>query len=103
MNKDLVLREHLAIERTRLANETTFLAFVRTGLYFIVAGSTLGQIMETFFWQVAGVPLVVIGGLIILAGAYRYRRVKKAIDQSKQNVGNASESFIKYARGNYCE
>lgn len=49
MNTDLILREHLAIERTRLANETTLLAYIRTGLYFLVAGSTLGQIVETTF------------------------------------------------------
>lgn len=35
MNKDLVLREYLAIERTKLANETTLLAYIRTGLYFL--------------------------------------------------------------------
>jgi putative membrane protein len=103
MNKDLILREYLAIERTRLANETTFLAYVRTGLYFIVAGSTLGQLMETYFWQIAGTPLVLIGVVIIFLGAWRYRKVKKAIEQSKRNVGNSTEEFIKYARGNYSE
>lgn len=42
MNKDLVLREHLAFERTKLANETTLQAYFRTGIYFLVAGSTVG-------------------------------------------------------------
>lgn len=37
MNKDLVLREYLAIERTKLANERTLLTYIRTGLYFLVA------------------------------------------------------------------
>lgn len=59
MNKDLVLREYLAIERTKLANETTLLAYIRTGLYFLVAGSTLGHIISTPFWTIFGTPLIV--------------------------------------------
>jgi uncharacterized membrane protein YidH (DUF202 family) len=54
MNKDLVLREYLAIERTRLANETTLLAYIRTGLYFLVAGSTLGHLIASEFWADCG-------------------------------------------------
>jgi putative membrane protein len=103
MNKDLILREYLAIERTRLANETTFLAYIRTGLYFIVAGSTLGQVIHTPFWEIAGTPLMITGILIMIAGLLRYRFVKKAINKSKQNVGQSTEEFIKYARGNFTE
>jgi len=99
MNKDLVLREHLAIERTRLANETTMLAYIRTGLYFIVAGSTLGQVVHTVFWQMAGVPVLIIGLIIIGFGTVRFMRVRKSIEASRANVGNSSETFIKAVRG----
>lgn len=99
MNKDLVLREYLAIERTKLANETTLLAYIRTGLYFLVAGSTLGHIISTPFWTIFGTPLIVIGFLIMALGVIRYLRLKKAIDQSRTNVGNSSEAFIRSVRG----
>ena len=99
MNKDLVLREYLAIERTRLANETTLLAYIRTGLYFLVAGSTLGEVIKSSFWQIVGIPLVVIGLLIMLWGAIRYFRLRKAIDASKKNIGNSSAAFIKSVVG----
>ena len=95
MNKDLVLREYLAIERTRLANETTLLAYIRTGLYFLVAGSTLGELIDSSFWKIAGTPLVVIGLLITLLGLLRYFRLRNAIELSKKNIGNSSEAFIK--------
>lgn len=98
MNKDLVLREHLAIERTKLANETALLAYIRTGLYFLVAGSSLGQLIQTTFWRIAGPPLVIIGVLIVVFGAYRFRKLKRAIELSKKNVGNSTESFIKLVR-----
>jgi putative membrane protein len=99
MNKDLVLREFLAVERTKLANETTLLAYIRTGLYFLIAGSTLGHIVETTFWKIAGVPLMVIGILIMIGGMIRFKRVSKAIELSKQNIGNSSDAFLKLARG----
>lgn len=99
MNKDLVLREYLAIERTKLANETTFLAYIRTGLYFLVAGSTLGQIIGTDFWKIVGTPLIVIGLLVMILGFIRYLRLRSAIDNSRKNVGNSSEAFIRSVRG----
>lgn len=99
MNKDLVLREHLAIERTRLANETTLLAYIRTGLYFLVAGSTLGQVVDTTFWKVAGAPLIVVGLLIMAAGVFRFFRIKKVIRRSRKNIGHASAEFIRQVRG----
>lgn len=95
MNKDLVLREYLAIERTKLANETTLLAYIRTGLYFLVAGSTLGHLLATEFWRIVGPPLVVVGLIIMVLGIIRYLRLRKAIEASKKNVGNSSEAFIR--------
>lgn len=99
MNKDLILREHLAIERTRLSNETTLLAYIRTGLYFIVAGSTLGHLIETVFWNIAGPPLIIIGVAIMTLGVVRFRKVSKNIEISRANIGNSSDSFIRAARG----
>jgi hypothetical protein len=34
VNKDLILRERLALQRTILANQTTVLAFFVTAMYF---------------------------------------------------------------------
>jgi putative membrane protein len=99
MNKDLVLREYLAIERTKLANETTLLAYIRTGLYFLVAGSTLGHVIGSDFWKVAGTPLIIIGLLIMTMGVIRYLRLRRSIEASKRNIGNSSEAFIKAVIG----
>ena len=95
MNKDLVLREYLAIERTRLANETALLAYIRTGLYFLVAGSTLGHLIESDFWIIAGTPLILVGFAIMMMGVVRYFMLRKSIETSKKNIGNSSEAFIK--------
>ena len=95
MNKDLVLREYLAIERTRLANETTLLAYIRTGLYFLVAGSSLGHLVDSQFWNIAGPPVVIVGLTIMLFGVIRYIRLRRSIEASKKNIGNSSEAFVK--------
>ena len=100
MNKDLVLREYLAIERTRLANEATLLAYIRTGLYFLVAGSTIGQFVDTVFWRYAGGPIIAIGFAIMIAGIIRYRKVKKTIEMTRKNVGNSTNDFIEMVRSN---
>lgn len=99
MNKELVLREYLAIERTKLVNESTLLAYIRTGLYFIVAGSTLGEFLKTKFWDLTGIPLIVVGIAFMLIGTVRYYRLRNRIELSKKNIGESSELFAKAARG----
>ncbi len=94
MNKDVVLREHLAIERTKMSNERTLLSYIRTGLYFMVAGSTLGYVVDSPFWDLMGWPLMIAGVFIGILGGIRFRRVAAEIRKSKKNIGNASSEFI---------
>jgi|SRR5687768_9949738 len=95
MNKDLVLREYLAIERTKLANERTLLTYIRTGLYFLVAGSTLGHLIDTAFWNRMGVPVIVVGAIIMALGFIRFLQVGRKIEKTKKHIGSASLEFIK--------
>ncbi|HQZ43477.1 MAG TPA: DUF202 domain-containing protein, partial [Flavobacteriales bacterium] len=37
-NEDLILRDHLALVRTRLANERTLLSYIRSALYLLLGG-----------------------------------------------------------------
>lgn len=99
MNKDLVLREFLAIERTKLANERTLLTYIRTGLYFLVAGSTLGYVIDSAFWNTMGFPLIVVGLLIAALGGIRFVRVSRKIAESTKNIGHASAEFISSVKG----
>jgi len=99
INKDLILREHLAIERTKLANETTLLAYTRTGLYFLVAGSTLGHIIQSTFWQIVEFPLIIIGMGLMIAGFIRFLLVRQLIRRTRKEIGEASDEFISLVRG----
>lgn len=37
-DKELILRDHLALERTKLANERTLFAYIRMALYLLTVG-----------------------------------------------------------------
>ena len=43
-DKELILRDYLALERTRLANERTLFSYIRTSLYLLTAGIGIFQI-----------------------------------------------------------
>jgi putative membrane protein len=46
VNKDLILRERLALQRTTLANQITVLAFIRTAMYFFVADLSTRNLLK---------------------------------------------------------
>lgn len=68
------VRDHLANERTLLAWIRTSITFI--GLGFIVDRLTLGA---GGLEPLIGVGLVVVGGLLALAGAYSYLRARREL------------------------
>src|SRR5690606_30109753 len=93
MNKDLILREYLAIERTKMANQRTLLTYIRTGLYFLIAGSTLGAFLDTQFWNIMAVPLIGIGILLMIIGGVVYRANQIKINKSLHQIGDIKSDF----------
>ena len=43
-DKELILRDHLALERTKLANERTLFAYIRMALYLLTVGIGIFQV-----------------------------------------------------------
>jgi putative membrane protein len=80
-SEDLILRDHLALDRTQLANERTLLSYVRTALMLAVAGATavkfVGQNPTVIFtgWVFIGCGMVV--GAI---GAWRFLTMQRDIN-----------------------
>jgi len=85
---DLILRDHLAIDRTKLANERNFLAFIRTALAFVAGGFGLIKFVDEIAFIVIGWVLVFIGMVVLGFGFYRYLTFKKAIDNMKNSEEN---------------
>lgn len=80
-----ILRDHLAIDRTMLANESTFLAYIRTGLAVSAAGATLLHFAGTSVPDFFGAGLLVSGVLIFVFGVARYQRMKKKITHIRES------------------
>ena len=62
--------------RDHLANERTFLAWVRTALGFIGLGVFVAKLVETasLLAEVAGAVLVAYGALVLIYALVRYQR-----------------------------
>lgn len=82
--KELILRDHLAIDRTILANERTILAYVRTSLAVIAAGATLIYFSDQTIIRVIGGFLIVTGLGVLIVGVLRYKKMKDSIDKLKR-------------------
>ena len=69
----LILRDLLAIERTKLANERTVLSYVRTGFACLAGALTLFQLFATPASRWSALALAVAGLALFVLGARRYR------------------------------
>lgn len=88
INKDLILREKLAIERTAMANDRTFLSFVRTSLYFAIAGITVNSLLNLSYGWLIEILFLVLSVVILTVGIIKYYRQKKKLKENKKHVGD---------------
>lgn len=93
MNKDLILREKLALQRTVLANQSTFLAFLRTSMYFLVAGLTINNLLQVQHGRLIKFAFFAIAALLLLAGILNYFYQQRTIKQSRQHIGNYKTDY----------
>lgn len=83
-NEDLILRDRLAAARTELANERTFLAYVRTAMTLLVTGIFLAKFFDHTLAVLAGWASAPLGGLVLLLGVWRYRKMKAALARLRE-------------------
>jgi putative membrane protein len=88
INKDLILRERLALQRTVLANQSTFLAFLRTSMYFLIAGLSLKNVLKIENSIVIEIALFSVSGIIFIIGIFNYFKHKKSILENKKHIGD---------------
>ncbi|MBP8824811.1 MAG: DUF202 domain-containing protein [Flavobacteriales bacterium] len=77
----LILRDHLAMERTRLANERTLLSYIRSSLYLLVGGVALVQVEGFGNLHYAGYLALVLCLLFLAVGLFRFLRLRDQLDQ----------------------
>src|SRR6185295_16463822 len=91
--EELILRDHLAIDRTKLANERTLLAYLRTALMLMVAGATAERVMGgSITVIVTGWSFIVFGAAIAVFGSWRFVVMKQKIGRRNQTVKQLQKS-----------
>jgi putative membrane protein len=88
INKDLILRERLALQRTILANQSTFLAFLRTSMYFFVAGLSLESLFKIDNSFMIEWFLFISSIVIFCIGVFNYFKHKKMILENEKHIGD---------------
>ena len=69
----------MALDRTRLSNERTFLAYIRTSLAFFAAGAALLHFFPLTSTHVMGWLLLGLGAATIIIGGWRFLEVRRTI------------------------
>lgn len=79
VHEKMILRDHLALQRTKLANERTLLTYVRSSLYLIIAGIAFLNVKD--FEQIPYLGYLCLGfsGILFVIGIIRYWQLKKQI------------------------
>jgi len=90
--EDLILRDHLAIERTKLANERTLFSYIRTALYLLTAGIGIFEVKSIIHLRWLGTLCLIISLLILLIGIYRFLLMRKHLrgyvaESDKKDIG----------------
>ena len=88
INKDLILRERLAMERTDMAIDRTLLSFIRTSLYFAIAGITFNSLLDLRYGWLLAIIFWVLGIAILLIGLYKFSRQKKKLKDAEKHIGD---------------
>ena len=76
---EVILRDYLAIERTRLANERTLLSYIRSSLYLLLGGIAFLQLKDFPDFQYLALLSLVFSALFFVIGVYRFVLLKKSL------------------------
>ena len=92
-----LLREHLALERTKLANERTLLSYIRASIYLLISGLALLQIKEyqgiSLMW--VGYLSLIICVMFLFVGISRYVSLERKLNsllRSEEDLRSESNS-----------
>lgn len=74
--RDVITHDRDAIHRMILANQRTFLSYLRTALTFFVAGITFVKFFQEFIVELIGWVFIPLGLATFAVGIYRYNLLR---------------------------
>jgi len=81
LKEQLILRDHLALVRTRLANESTLLSYVRSSLYLLIGGIALMQVDGPRDLGYLGYVALAFSAAFFVTGLYRYYTLRRNLNR----------------------
>lgn len=79
LERELIIRDYLARQRTTLANDRTLLSFIRTALYFLVSGTALFEVKELDHVRDLGYLAFGLSFVFLFVGIANYFRIRKKL------------------------
>jgi putative membrane protein len=95
-DEEVILRDYLAIERTRLANERTLLSYIRSSLYLLLGGIAFFQLNIFPNFEYLAFASLFFSAIFFVIGIYRFTLLKKSLKRLyytfESNNKSANES-----------
>ena len=88
----MILRDYLAIDRTKLANQRTLLSFMRTSLYLVISGIALMKVkaLEGMVWL--GYIVIALSLVLFVIGLVNFLLFRKKIKSGYQQADEFQQS-----------
>jgi len=84
-DEQIILRDYLAIERTRLANERTLLSYIRSSLYLLLGGIAFFQLKGFPNFKYLAMLALMFSIIFFVIGVYRFTLLKKSLKRLYYN------------------
>ena len=94
-DQEVILRDYLAIERTRLANERTLLSYIKSSLYLLLGGITALQLKSYPELEYLGLIALIFSAIFIFIGIYRFMILKKSLKRLYYMTENHEHDPVK--------
>jgi len=78
------MQSELSLERTKLANRRTLLAYIRSSVAVLVAGAGLLKFIQVSAWVCIGWICIILAPILLIAGIYDYNRECKLIKKEAE-------------------
>ncbi len=91
-DEKIILRDYLAIERTRLANERTLLSYVRSSLYLLLGSIGFFQLTSFPNFKYLAYTALLFSVLFFVIGVYRFMLLKKSLKKLYYKVDHQDDN-----------
>jgi putative membrane protein len=79
--EEMILRDYLALDRTKLANERTLLSYFRMTIGLVATGVGMIGILEMAWAHILGWCCLAMIPVVLTIGVRRYLKVRKKLNQ----------------------